>query len=451
MKLKNYLQEKIFTKVQIEKTLSNQVREDLVELYGAYENKEQSIVYARKKIGLSVAVIGVGVFLSVLICFMGQKKSEIMEDSTGMYVEREDIGGNIKQIMAEAEIDSQMENVMLEVNPRAYTQEEFYEICNEISHRVNQTVLGENPSFHQVSKNLNFISTYEAYPIQLSYLLNDYTHIHSDGSLDLTDLEENELVLLTIQFCYQDYLYEEEFPLQLVKDQETESVVDLWKEKFVFLEKNQNTNKKVYLPMQIEGNKVFLREKKDVSWIKIGLIFCFMGILIFLFRDYDLHKNVIERRQQLLNRYPEFVSKLMLYLGAGMSTKNVMYKLCEEYGKKKVPGEAKNYLYEELKIMIHEMDNGVYEYKAYEAFGLRCRVTQYKKLMTLLVENNKKGSKDILALLEKEGKESFELRKTRAKRWGEKAGTKLLLPMMLLFGMVMILIMIPAFLSYNVS
>ena len=45
---------------------------------------------------------------------------------------------------------------------------------------------------------------------------------------------------------------------------------------------------------------------------------------------------------------------------------------------------------------------------------------------------------------------AFEERKNMARRLGEEAGTKLLLPMMMMLGIVMMLIIIPAYFSFSV-
>ena len=66
----------------------------------------------------------------------------------------------------------------------------------------------------------------------------------------------------------------------------------------------------------------------------------------------------------------------------------------------------------------------------------------------MLTQNLKKGSKGLLELLEQESSEAFEERRRRARAEGEKAGTKLLLPMMLMLGVVFLLILVPAFLSF---
>ncbi len=52
-------------------------------------------------------------------------------------------------------------------------------------------------------------------------------------------------------------------------------------------------------------------------------------------------------------------------------------------------------------------------------------------------------------MLEIETKEAFEERKNQAKRYGEEAGTKLLIPMIMILLVVMIVIMYPALVNFN--
>ncbi len=46
--------------------------------------------------------------------------------------------------------------------------------------------------------------------------------------------------------------------------------------------------------------------------------------------------------------------------------------------------------------------------------------------------------------------QAFEERKARAKRLGEEAGTKLLLPMFLMLAVVLIIVIVPAFLTMQI-
>ena len=87
------------------------------------------------------------------------------------------------------------------------------------------------------------------------------------------------------------------------------------------------------------------------------------------------------------------------------------------------------------------------EAQAYELFGKRTGLLQYMKFCTLIVQNLRKGSEDLLDILEYEVTDAFRERKESAKALGEEAGTKLLMPMMLMLVVVFAIILYAAF--YN--
>ena len=77
-----------------------------------------------------------------------------------------------------------------------------------------------------------------------------------------------------------------------------------------------------------------------------------------------------------------------------------------------------------------------------------CIRDSYKGLSILLIQNLKKGGKGLLQLLEQEAQAAFEARKRQARVEGEKAAVKLLLPMGMMLLVVLIILMVPAFLSF---
>ena len=110
-------------------------------------------------------------------------------------------------------------------------------------------------------------------------------------------------------------------------------------------------------------------------------------------------------------------------------------------------GGKKQYVYEEMCVLLQEIKDGMSEGRAIERFGRRCRLLPYLRFCSVLTQNMKKGAKGVLAILETESMEALEQRKQRALQLGEKAGTKLLFPMMLMLGVVMGIIMMPAFMT----
>ena len=93
------------------------------------------------------------------------------------------------------------------------------------------------------------------------------------------------------------------------------------------------------------------------------------------------------------------------------------------------------------------MQSGITEVEAYERVGKRCGISVYMKFGALLAQNLKKGTKGMADLLRNEAAQAFENRKSRAKRLGEEAGTKLLAPMFGMLAIVLIIVIVPAFLS----
>lgn len=73
---------------------------------------------------------------------------------------------------------------------------------------------------------------------------------------------------------------------------------------------------------------------------------------------------------------------------------------------------------------------------------------EYIRLGTVLSQNLRKGTKGLNTMLEQEAAASFMERKNNARKLGEKAGTKLLFPMLLMLGIVLVILMVPAFLSF---
>jgi hypothetical protein len=65
-----------------------------------------------------------------------------------------------------------------------------------------------------------------------------------------------------------------------------------------------------------------------------------------------------------------------------------------------------------------------------------------------LAQNLKKGNQELLSVMQQEAKASFEERRSTARKLGEEAETKLLLPMIVMLAITMLIIIIPAYYSF---
>ncbi len=181
-----------------------------------------------------------------------------------------------------------------------------------------------------------------------------------------------------------------------------------------------------------------------------NLIFLFaaiiISVLIFILQGHDFDQALKKREEQLLRDYPEIVSKLLLLHNAGLTLQNSFASILNDAKKS---GEQNHYIFLEVERMLNRLKSGMPESGAYAELGRRCNLHAYIKLGSILEQNRKKGSSDLSCALQSEVQEAFSDYKRNALRAGETAGTKMLIPMMLIFLVVMLIIIIPAFLSMN--
>ena len=141
---------------------------------------------------------------------------------------------------------------------------------------------------------------------------------------------------------------------------------------------------------------------------------------------------------------------MTLLLGAGMTIRKAWNKIVKDYIRERDADSHKERIaYEEMYETECYIESGMSELEAYEEFGRRCDCREYMKFASLLAQNLKKGSKDLTRLLENESEDAFEQRKNLARKKGEEASTKLLIPMIMMLCCVMAIVMVPALMSFK--
>ncbi|MCI6639118.1 MAG: type II secretion system F family protein, partial [Lachnospiraceae bacterium] len=184
------------------------------------------------------------------------------------------------------------------------------------------------------------------------------------------------------------------------------------------------------LPEQADGEKLTWYRKIEHKGAYLCMMILLAGIAPF-FAGKDRKEKAEQKRRKILTReYPELVSKLQLLTAAGLSVRKALERLAKEY--------------REISVTVMEMNNGVYEQDALAHFGERCGTPEYRKLALLLAQSQKKGGSQLSGMLEKEVQEAFETRKRRARAEGDRAAIRMVFPMFVMLGIVLLIIIIPA-------
>ncbi len=316
---------------------------------------------------------------------------------------------------------------------------------------MDSWILGENESLDRIEYDLNLITEIPGEPIDVSWELDRYDVMNVYGDLNEDKLsDEGTLVMLKAVLTYREReseqaLYECAAMVYSCKTGEAGAVSMQVQDKIKEYDKKTQTKALLTLPDSVGEKQVRFYRTMDRKGIVLMLMSVLILILLYALDKQNQQKELENRRQQMRLDYPEIVNKLTLLLGAGMTAKRAWKKIAEDYAGKNQ--KEKRYAYEEMRYTCHEMDSGVMESESYERFGRRCNLQEYLRLGALLSQNLRKGTKGLGDLLRLETVQAFEERKARARRLGEEAGTKLLIPMFLMLAVVLVIVIVPAFLS----
>lgn len=340
----------------------------------------------------------------------------------------------------------------IQVEEQKYTQKELDELFVKSLPVLERTILGANESLNDVNQPLQLVQQLEGFPFTIRWEISNYRLLGADGELGEDVAPEGETVQLIASYAYftyhQEYeLYARIYPRERTPEEQWEQeVLDAIAKHDLETQYGQVFT----LPTQIGTVALEWMEEKENYSAGLFVLFLIAGIALFFARDRELHQQIQKRQQELLCDYPAILSKLTLYIGAGLTVRGACHRVVKDYEQAGRNKANKRYAYEELSFACHEMDNGVSEAVAYEQFARRCGQNCYSKLAALLSQNSKKGNSSLLQQLRTESEHAQEERRNLARKMGEEAGTKLLLPMMLLLVMVMLMILVPAMLSFGI-
>ena len=367
---------------------------------------------------------------------------------------RNSYGGGDKVEVYEATVEGEFENesIEIEVGERQYSKEEIEEIFQEILSKLDDLIKGENKSLERVEKDLTLPKHIEGYPVVIQWELDNYHVLDTEGKIIQGNTEkEGTLVEVRGRLIYgeEEALYVTHVMVFPETKSEKETLIAALKQKVRETEKTTKKEKSFQLPSEIDGKKIKWEKKEDFrGYYVLVLGGCITGIILWKEKEDEKEKQK-RRKDEMIRDYPEIISQFTLLLSTGMTIKKIWTKIVQVYEEQK-EGEKVRTAYEEMCITYREMQSGVPEAEAYERFGKRCGNATYMKFGALLSQNIKKGSKGFVDILRLESIQAFENRKSAARQKGEEASTKLLLPMFGMLAIVMMIVIVPAFLSIQI-
>nr|WP_330392114.1 hypothetical protein [Enterocloster clostridioformis] len=348
--------------------------------------------------------------------------------------------------------------VEMVLSERVYTKQEALKAYEAVMEQLPKLILGNNPSLEDVRQDLNLLTYLDSYGIRLRWESDEPELLDSFGELHVHEMKQRGIdeqgIRINLHVRMTEGKWPEEYELSvcvkppvLTEQEQTEAAFA------EFLKKEdelQSTTAYMKLPKEYQGRSLQYSLPEESVFVPVMGLGAAGAVLCFLKDRAGLQNRAEARKRQLALDYPEVLSRLTIFLGAGMSIRTAWDKIALEYNMMVEQGRRrKRYVYEEMYETSCRMKGGVPEGSAFEEFGRRCGLQSYMKLGGLLEQNRKNGSKNLKNLLRTEMTDAFEQRKHQARRLGEEAGTKLLLPLFILLSVVMVMIAVPALMEFK--
>lgn len=357
---------------------------------------------------------------------------------------RNEYGGGDRQYELLVEgLENGEEQVKVTVPERKMSDAEVQKELPGIMEYLKGEILGGNSSLSKVQSDLNLTRTLVKYGLSVEWESGDPETVSDMGLIGSEMPESGKTVTLRAGLTNGSSVTWVEIPVTVFP--ETETLRETFSAFLGKLAEKDLETGQVVLPETFDGRTLHYRSADGCG--NGGLIFLGIAaaLCLFLKEKSDAKEAKKQWEDRMILDYPELLSDFVVLTGAG-------YPVRQAWKKQVVDAESKNTVlihpvYREMRTALNQMETGTPEIRAYGEFGRRIGLGCYIKFASLLGNSVSTGGKDLRRLLEEEMETAFRQRKELALRKGEETSTKLLIPMFLMLGVVMVMVVAPAFLS----
>lgn len=398
----------------------------------------------KKRLVLAVLIIGI---MTAIGLFLHENLNRELDG--GNRIVRNDEGFGDSEISVDAQIENlkNPERIILSIPERELTEKEVTDLFLRLKDELPERTKGENRDLRQVSADLFFPEKVDGYPFKIRWKSSDEDLIDNRGHISYPeDGQEKHEILVIATAVYKDFSKNIEIPVYVIpKDFSFEEEI---RQKLRTEAQNATNeypqNEVIILPDKVDEMKITWKRGYSYTGVIVLAATLFLAILIGIASDYDENRKKKEKEERLRKVYPIFVEKLRMYLVSGLSMRKSFFQLKENFER----NGRKEYeeLITALKSAVNELENGIGEEKVYDEFGTTC-AGEYRKLAFLIIVNLKQGNNRMMELLQEENRKAMAAYKEKILEMSDKAGIKLLFPMMIMLIVVMVMIMCPAYLE----
>ena len=382
-------------------------------------------------------------FILFIVCSIFLNNTEVSNYIQRPYVDEDDTEVKI-------EVEGLLEGsqkIEIPVSKRVYSNEEVKEAMKKGMDEILNILPGKNTSLQNITTDLNPVSELSDLGLSVKWDFGDGDIIDIQGNVDNENLSESVDIDIGVTLSYESYEESYVIPARVLPKPFTadESLIKRFKDYLSVADKKSVGESGFYLPESFEGKKLVYHLEDGMNFHLIWIMGIIVAILLYLREKNNDRQKLEKKKIELLKDYPDIVSKLIVFIGAGLSVRQSWEGIVKDYESE---NKEKRYAYEEMAKSLARLKTGTQENVVYKEFGRSCLLRQYMKLASLLEQNRKSGISTLSTLLGMESQSAWEERLNLAKREGEELNTKLLLPLFMMLLIVMMMIIVPALLIF---
>lgn len=427
---------------------NKKIENTIYTLYGRRDYTKKYIYFWAEKIALWVAIVTLTLIISLVLSINYLPKKQLIHS-----IERPDYneGSRYYDVQYEIKIDNEkrvnsLDILLLQKLP---PEEKIIELLNTASKNLPNIIKGNNKDLTHVDSKLNLINKYPNTDIKIKWESNTPELITNSGEIRYNQIKkDNQDGSITAILTYGNKELKKNVHIKVFKRPiSINEKMDIIQEELnnnLQKEKQQNI---INLPNKIDNANIKWYKLNDNISPKITLILGFLISILFMFlKNYDLYEKIKKRDDELKREFPQFINKLVLLINAGLNLSTAIKKIEVDY-KDYIRENKKITLYEELIISLDDIQNGISEIEAYEQFGRRCKTPEILRFTSAIIQNAKRGNDALVEVLNQQSREIWDKRVAFARKQGEKASSKLILPMGIVFIIILLIVMTPVYLS----
>lgn len=389
-----------------------------------------------RKVFLAACVFLGVIFLAAGSEWLGAKDISIHRDRDGEELNRE----------LNIDTGKEKESYDLIIHPKAYTEKEERKAFDKAKSYLKKHTKGDNPSLNEVKGRLHFPEQIPGNQVKISWDTGDLSLIDEAGNVFNEDLKEPVIIKVNTSLSYGEHREMIMTPVRLVPGQADKkgTKIDGIKKKLEQIEK-ENAGKDTFrIPSSINGSEITEADKGNGRLPALAAIGILCLVLLWYTEEERQKQKKAKAMKETMEEYPMIISRFVLLLGAGMTIQGAVHSIGSSFDR-----DHPKFVYRQFQQADKKIALGMSQAQALRELGSSIQLPCYKKLSVLLSQSLLRGTRDLLSRLEEEETEAFSERKETARRKGEEASTKLLMPMILMLIVILTLLMVPAFLSFS--